>query len=170
MSDAFAKSISHRLGLVAKLHRARALSLLAEIGLYPGQETILKELLAEDGRLMGELAAAMRVRPPTVTKMVARLGAQGLVERRATLGDGRQARVFLTETGRVKAGEIDALWRRLDKETLKGMEEKERKRLRKLLRQVARNLSSRDGVEASALLAEPDIEVALAEDGPDDDS
>jgi DNA-binding MarR family transcriptional regulator len=143
MSDSFSKSVSFRLAHVAKLHRARAAILLSSIGLYPGQETILKALVATDGRTMGELAAALSVRPPTVTKMVARLGAQGLVERRAEMGgDARLARVYLSDLGRERAAEIDAVWRRLEKQALGGLDAKDRKRLRKLLRVVGRNLAA----------------------------
>lgn len=155
MADSFSKSVSYRLSHVAKLHRARAASLLAGIGLYPGQETILKALVDEDGRTMGELAAALSVRPPTVTKMVSRLGAQGLVERRASEGDARLGRVYLTEDGRQRASEIDQVWKQLEKHSLAGLDTKERKRLRKLLRHVAKNLSI-------------DEEVASFDD-PDDD-
>lgn len=155
MADSFAKSVSFRLAHVAKLHRARAASLLAGIGLYPGQETILKALAEVDGRTMGELAQALSVRPPTVTKMVSRLSGEGLVERRGSDGDARLARVFLTAEGRARTAQIDAVWRKLEKQSLAGLDDKERKRLRKLLRSVARNLSS-DG-EATALAMEEEV-------------
>jgi DNA-binding MarR family transcriptional regulator len=145
MSVDFGKSVSFRLAHVAKLHRARSAQLLGTIGLHPGQESILKALVEEDGRTMGELAVALSVRPPTVTKMVTRLAAQGLVERRASVGDARLARVHLTELGQARAGEIDEVWRRLEKQVLTDFDAKDRKRLRKLLRQVARNLVSGGG-------------------------
>jgi len=142
MVGSFEKSVSFRLAYVAKLHRARAAALLAEINLYPGQETVLKALMQQDGQTMGELALALSVRPPTVTKMVTRLGAQGLVERRASDDDARLGRVFLTDAGRARADEIDLIWRKLEKQSLSGLDTKDRKRLRKLLRQVGKNLAS----------------------------
>jgi len=160
MADDFQKSVSLRLAHVAKLHRARAAQLLTGIGLYPGQESILKALAESDGRTMGEIAAALSVRPPTVTKMVSRLGAQGLVERRASDGDGRLARVYLTPAGFARAGEIDGVWKTLEKQSLAGLDGKDRKRLRKLLRQVARNLA--DGAEG--LDAAPDAEDDLTDE------
>jgi MarR family transcriptional regulator, organic hydroperoxide resistance regulator len=141
MSGAFDKSVSTRLALVAKLHRARAAQLLGTIGLHPGQEVILKSLAEEDGRSMTDLALALLVRPPTVTKMVTRLAAQGLVERRGAAADARQALVFLTEQGRARTAEIDEQWKRLEKHTTQGLDDKDRKRLRKLLRRVAGNLA-----------------------------
>ena len=141
MSSAFEKSVSTRLALVSKLHRARAAQLLSAIGLHPGQEVILKTLADEDGRSMSDLALALAVRPPTVTKMVTRMAAQGLVERREAAQDARQALVHLTPAGRARAGEIDEVWRRLEKQTTLGLDDKDRKRLRKLLRKVAGNLA-----------------------------
>jgi DNA-binding MarR family transcriptional regulator len=151
MADSFSKSVSYRLALVAKLHRARAATLLADIGLYPGQESILKALADGDGRTMGDLAQALSVRPPTVTKMVSRLSAEGLVERRGSNGDARLAHVYLTEEGRTRAAQIDAVWRRLEKQSLAGLDDKDRKRLRKLLRSVARNLSGEERADAVAM-------------------
>lgn len=148
MVDSFEKSVSYRLSYVAKLHRARAAALLSEIHLYPGQETILKSLVSRDGQTMGELALALSVRPPTITKMVSRLSAQGLVERRSSDGDGRLGRVFLTQQGRVRTDEIDDIWRKLEKRSLSGLDTKERKRLRKLLRQVGKNLSNHEDSSA----------------------
>ncbi|HEX2040309.1 MAG TPA: MarR family transcriptional regulator [Acidimicrobiales bacterium] len=49
---------------------------------------------------LGELAAAERVTPPTVTKIVARLEDAGLVAREQDAGDRRIARVRLTDEGR----------------------------------------------------------------------
>ncbi len=94
---------------------------------------------------MSDLAAALGVQPPTVTKMISRLAAQDYVERRASAGDGRQAQVFLTERGRRAIATIDKLWKRIEKTALAGIDDKDRKRLRKLLRQVERNLGGERG-------------------------
>jgi hypothetical protein len=40
---------------------------------------------------------------------------------------------------------IDKLWKRIEKDALAGIDDKDRKRLRKLLRQVERNLGARGG-------------------------
>lgn len=49
---------------------------------------------------LGELAAAERVAPPTITKAVATLVAEGLVEKVADLDDRRVHRARLTAAGR----------------------------------------------------------------------
>ena len=106
----------------------------------PARKSLLKALGDNDGQSMSDLAATLGVQPPTVTKMISRLAAQDYVERRASIGDGRQAMVFLTERGRRAIAMIDKVWKRIEKDAVAGIDDKDRKRLRKLLRQIERNL------------------------------
>ncbi|MFD1703345.1 MarR family winged helix-turn-helix transcriptional regulator [Methylopila henanensis] len=156
----YAKTIGYELMHVARLHRARAAQLLAELGLFPGQEQVLNLLAAGDGRTMGDLASELRVRPPTASKTVARLAAQGLVERRTTNGDGRVVRVDLTPEGRLRAAAVDAVWARLETEAIEGFDGKERKRLKKLLRKMGKNVAGRLGAP---------VDETPVEDAPDDE-
>jgi DNA-binding MarR family transcriptional regulator len=142
MSFNHRKTITFRLTQTARAARGRSGAHLIRIGLHPGQESVLKALAEEDGLSMSQLAQTLAVQPPTVTKMVSRLAAQGYLERRASKGDGRQAHVFLTDRGRETIADVDKGWKRLEKEALAGIDDKDVKRLRKLLRQVERNLSS----------------------------
>lgn len=143
MAFNYKKSVTFRLAQAAKAHRSRAGTHLARIGLHPGQEAVLKVLFDADGQTMSQLAAMLSVQPPTVTKMVTRLSAQGFLRRAASETDGRLARVFLTDEGRALVDTIDRSWKRLEREALVGMEDKDRKKLRKLLRQIEKNLGSR---------------------------
>lgn len=143
MAFNYKKSVTFRLGQAAKAHRSRAGTHLSRIGLHPGQEAVLKILFDNDGQTMSQLAAALSVQPPTVTKMVTRLSAQGFLRRATSDTDGRLSRVFLTDEGRALVETIDKSWKRLEREALAGMEDKDRKKLRKLLRQVEKNLGSR---------------------------
>lgn len=116
--------------------------MLAELNLHPGQDQILKALADQDGQTMGSLAHALSVQPPTITKMVARLGAQGLVDRRPSVEDGRSSRVFLTDKGRNLIDDLDSRLKRMERDALTGFSDKDRKRLRKALRQLEDNLSA----------------------------
>ncbi|MFC3692415.1 MarR family winged helix-turn-helix transcriptional regulator [Chenggangzhangella methanolivorans] len=157
MKSPYAKTVGYELLHAARLHRARSAQLLQELGLFPGQEQVLTLLAAqESGRTMGDLAAELRVRPPTASKTVARLAAQGLVERRAVDGDGRVVRVELTEEGRRRAEAVEGVWGALEKEACDGVDGKDRKRIRKLLRKVGSNLGAQLGA-------------APGEDEPDDE-
>src|SRR4249920_213177 len=121
------RTVTHRLAQAAHAYRVRAGSRLARIELHSGQESLLKALGESDGQSMSELAATLGVQPPTVTKMISRLAAQNYVERKASRGDGRQALVFLTERGSKAIESIDKAWKRIEKDALSGLDEKDRK-------------------------------------------
>ena len=137
----YKKSITFRLLQAAKAQRARSGAHLSRIGLHPGQELVLKVLSDADGKTMSQLALALGVQPPTVTKMVTRLASQGYLKRQTSDTDGRLARVYLTDTGRDLVHSIDKAWKRLEREAMSGLDDKDRKKLRKMLRQVEKNLS-----------------------------
>jgi DNA-binding MarR family transcriptional regulator len=142
--------VGQALTLAARRHRARHAAMLAGIGLFPGQDQVLLALLQQDGLTMGEVADALSIRPPTASKMAARMGAQGLVERRNASEDARLVTIHITEEGRALADGIRRIARKIEKQMLAGLDEKDERRLRRLLRKAARNLG---GGEASS---EPD--------------
>jgi DNA-binding MarR family transcriptional regulator len=88
--------------------------------------------------------------------MVTRLATYGFVVRQTSEQDGRLARVFLTEPGRALLGEIDRMWKRLEKEALSGFDDKDRKRIRKLLRRMEKNLLAANGVDETRLVDDDD--------------
>lgn len=141
----YAKSATHRLAQAAKAQRVRAGAHLSALGLHPGQEVVLKALADTDGMTMSALAAHLGVQPPTVTKMVTRLAAYGFLVRQTSATDGRLARVYLTETGRALIGDVDRMWKRLEKEALDGLDDRDKKRLRKYLRKIEKNLLAANG-------------------------
>ena len=92
--------ITFELLQAARAYRVRSAKLLARVGLYPGQDALLK-LLDQHGRMtMGEAAAALSIQPPTVTKMVNRLSAAGLVRTEVMDRDRRKISISMTESGR----------------------------------------------------------------------
>ena len=109
---------------------------------------MVQALAAAGTMTMGDLAATLRVRPPTASKTITRLAAMGVVERRTEAGDGRVVRVRLTEAGMAKAAAIEGIWDDVEAEMLDGFDGKERRRLRKLLRRAARNLAEAAGLDA----------------------
>jgi DNA-binding MarR family transcriptional regulator len=139
--DADPHMVVRRLIQAAKAHRTRAAMHLSQIGLYPGQDAVLALLGERDGLTMGEVADALGIQPPTVTKMVSRLSAAGLVERRTVEGDQRKASVHLTPAGRSKLQQIDDIWQELEENALTGIEADRRKRLGVLLAAIEQNLT-----------------------------
>lgn len=65
-------------------------------GLTPPQAFLLRAVVAEPGRCPGELAAFLAISRPTATRALDGLAAKGLVERRPSPRDGREATVFPT--------------------------------------------------------------------------
>ena len=145
------KSIGWALLQAARLHRSRMGDRLAELGLFAGQEQVVQALAAHGLMTMGDLAATLRVRPPTASKTISRLSSLGLVERRAEPGDARIVRVQLTETGRERAKQIATLWNEVEDELLAGFDGKDRKRMRKFLRRAAKNLADLTGADIRGL-------------------
>lgn len=141
-----AKSVGWALVQAARLHRGRIGDRLAALDLFAGQEQVVQALAVAGSMTMGDLAATLRVRPPTASKTISRLAALGFVERYTESGDGRIVRVRLTATGLAKADAIERLWDEVEEELLDDFDGKEKRRLRKLLRKAARNLASAAGV------------------------
>ncbi|MYZ47953.1 MarR family winged helix-turn-helix transcriptional regulator [Propylenella binzhouense] len=114
--------ITFELLQAARAYRVRSAKLLSRVGLYPGQDSLLK-LLHERGPLtMGEAAAALSIQPPTVTKMVNRLSASGLIRTDGATTDRRKTFIALTEEARAKVDEIERIWNRLEAEALEEVE------------------------------------------------
>ncbi|MCE4223188.1 winged helix-turn-helix transcriptional regulator [Methylobacterium sp. C25] len=151
-----AKSVGWALVQAARLHRARVGDRLAALDLFAGQEQVVQALAVAGSMTMGDLAATLRVRPPTASKTISRLAALGFVERRAEAGDGRIVRVRLTETGFAKAAAIEKIWDEVEAELLDDFEGKEKRRLRKLLRKAAGNLADAAGVTGHEVDPETD--------------
>ncbi len=70
------------------------------IDLNSNQLSAMAVLLNSGDLLMGELAAAEKVQPPSMTRIVNGLEERGYVARRPQPGDRRQCLVTLTEPGR----------------------------------------------------------------------
>jgi DNA-binding MarR family transcriptional regulator len=70
------------------------------VGLYSNQLSAMAVLLNSGDLLMGELAAAEKMQPPSMTRIVNGLEARGLVARRPHPDDRRQCLVTLSDEGR----------------------------------------------------------------------
>ena len=141
------KDVMNSLQAAARLSRTALAARLFAHGLYAGQEQVMLWLEDEDGLTPGQLAARLGVRPPTVTKTVNRLQAQGYVEKRGSEHDARQANIFLTEAGRGAIRAIEKAVRRTDRLAFDGFDRKERKLLFDLLGRIETNLTAADAAD-----------------------
>ena len=85
---------------LAVMRLARRLRQQAPAGVTPSQLSVLSTLATKGPLTLGMLAEAERVRPPTMTRIVAALEAEDLVSRRPDENDRRRATILLTKAGR----------------------------------------------------------------------
>ena len=71
----------------------------------PTMAATLATIAREGSLTLGELAAAEQVAPPTVTKVISKLEAAGLVDRVVDPSDRRVSRVALSAAGRRQVAE-----------------------------------------------------------------
>ncbi len=71
-----------------------------EMDLSPARSSALSVLVFGGPRTLGELAAAEQVAPPTMTRLIAGLEAEGYIARSADARDARITRVRATAKGR----------------------------------------------------------------------
>lgn len=81
-------------------------------GLTPRQTSILRTLISREGACLSDLAAASRITPSAMTRVIEKLEQQGMVRRvRGAQDDGRAATVEITSAGRRARRRIDQLMR-----------------------------------------------------------
>ncbi|MEN3931127.1 MarR family winged helix-turn-helix transcriptional regulator [Microvirga sp. W0021] len=140
------KSLGRLIIQAARLHRNRLNSRLTDYNMVAGQEQIMQILATSDKPIsISELAALLGVKPPTVSKTVSRLSNLKLVKRLSTSQtDNRVIHVALTKEGQKQIDWINSLWDKTEAELSAGFDEKDQRRLRKLLRRIIRNFSEPD--------------------------
>lgn len=100
-------------------------------GLYAGQPRVLTILREHEGCTLKELAIACDIGMPSLSVSVRNMEKSGLVRRE---GGARSPRLYLTESGREKAGAFHLLIDRFYEEFLASVSEEEGEQLERLLR------------------------------------
>jgi DNA-binding MarR family transcriptional regulator len=135
----------------AQLHRRFLGARLAACDVHPGQAACLGVLAHHDGRSQRELAQAMHVAPPTLSRMLRSMEAAGLVERRSDQADQRRTRVYLTEGGRRAAAELRSALAGHLPAAIHALTPGERRELARLLDKLSASLAATlDGPDAGA--------------------
>jgi DNA-binding MarR family transcriptional regulator len=137
-----------------RLYRQLTIRSLGEHQAHPGQAICLHLLSANDGVTQRDLAAALHVAPPTLSRMLGSLEKSGLVERRPDAADQRLTRVFFTDDGRVFEKEMRLVTAANVRETVATLPEDDRRELERLLLELAqamaRAVEARSGAAAEA--------------------
>ncbi|MFI1337300.1 MarR family winged helix-turn-helix transcriptional regulator [Streptomyces sp. NPDC020845] len=122
----------------SKTLRALAERGMREHGLHLGQNHLLAALWEHDGRTPGEIAAALHVTTPTVTKMATRMAAADLLTRRPDDRDSRLVRLWLTDAGRALQQPVEQERRRMEEAVTADLTDDERRHLLSALTKIHR--------------------------------
>jgi DNA-binding MarR family transcriptional regulator len=122
-SAAHAGRLSYAIFALARSQRAQAAKLLRGLGLHPGQELLLMQLLDRDGQTQSELLEAVGLDHSTVSKSLKRMQEAGLVTRMPAEHDRRVLRVFLTPRGEAMRAPLEAVWRDLERRSIRGLDD-----------------------------------------------
>jgi len=116
-----------------RLHRQLMIAALTELDTHPGQAICLRFLSANDGITQRDLADALHLARPTVSRMLQAMEKAGAIERRTDAHDQRLTHVYLTERGH----EVEAAFRTVSagviNETIGSLSERDRRELERLL-------------------------------------
>ena len=136
MAKSNAPITEHLAYLLAQANREinRQLELrLSKEGVPVEQWRILKVLSDGDGHSMGELADAVLLNHPTLTKMIDRMVSDALVYRRADPADGRRVLIFISERGRAVNERLNRLANQHQAELVEDYGDRQTEALRRLL-------------------------------------
>ncbi len=103
---------------------------------------VLQYLWDEDGRSIGEIAKAIVVHQPVLSRVIDQMQERELVLRRADENDSRYMRVYLSETGRERYAQVWPAAKEMIDEALSVLNPKEREDLGRMLRNVATHLAA----------------------------
>lgn len=131
--------------LVARTHRAMRRWLMARLaptGITYQQFKVLNALCEEENVSQAELAERVQMDKTSLARMLDRMEAAGLIERRGDPKDSRLKRIVLTDKGRRLQSQVTP-HRDLGLRTAAlGMSTKEVEELKRMLGKVYRNMSS----------------------------
>ncbi len=142
-----ARSFSHLLKRAVQFSVHRYNEEVGKSGLTHRQFTVLAAVDSNDGKSQTELVKITGIDRSTLADMVARLMAQGLVQRRRTKEDARTNSVKLTPQGKKMLKSAQTAAEDVDKELLSAFPVADRKTLVDCLSEMASAMDRIDDVE-----------------------
>jgi MarR family transcriptional regulator, organic hydroperoxide resistance regulator len=114
---------------------------LSEAGATAEQWRVLNKLSDEKGLAIGELAQQLSMNPPTMTKLIDRMVAAGLVQRIVDDEDSRRVLVFITDSGLILFGKLSQKATEFHEGLSESLNAREALQLSKLLGNLANRLN-----------------------------
>lgn len=115
---------------------------LDEVGVPRGQASALMTIANEEGMTQTQLGTALCIQGATVTTMLQRMEEGQLVRRERDTHDNRLVRVYLTDRGREKTGEILERLRALQARLWQGIPQEELEHMRTLVERMMANMDT----------------------------
>ncbi|MBO9123352.1 MULTISPECIES: MarR family winged helix-turn-helix transcriptional regulator [unclassified Rhizobium] len=100
----------------------------------------------KDGINQRELADRLELETPTLVRILDAMEGQGFVERRVAGSDRRAKEIYITETGKVVAGEIDDIAVSVRAQVISGIPERDLRTTLDTIRAMQANLQGIRGV------------------------
>jgi MarR family transcriptional regulator, transcriptional regulator for hemolysin len=138
-----AASVGPRLRLAAKSARLLLERRLSQVGASFGNWTVLATLDGRGPMIQRDLAAALGIEGPTLTRHLDRLEDLGLIQRHRDGADRRYALVELTPAGRSRCHQLDAIAREANDQLLAGFSAEETAQLTDMLQRLTTNSALR---------------------------
>ncbi len=133
--------VFHAFLQTVRLHRQLMTATMAEHGAHPGQAICLRMLEGSDGITQRDLADALHLARPTVSKMLRGMEQAGLIDRLPDERDQRLTRVFLTDHGRDLAAQLRVVAAGHINETIGSLPDADLEQLARLLNDLATRIS-----------------------------
>src|SRR5476651_2712868 len=138
---------------VARMLKTYADQRARQFGISRAQWAVLVRIDRTEGLKQSELAEILDLQPISLTRLLDRLAANGLIERRADPNDRRANRLFLTPAARPMLEQLAELGGDMMATVLEGLDAKSNERLLRDLVLVKDNLRSAIGRNATQLQA-----------------
>lgn len=144
------REILFELSDVARALRTHIDQRAREHGMTRAQWAVLNRLQRQEGATQTEMAEALEIQPISLMRLVDRLCAQGLVERRAHAHDRRVNLLHLTDSGREVLERLLPLGREVAGDVLDTMSEAQAIDLLHKLLLIKKNIKTASGKRAIA--------------------
>lgn len=132
--------IGPRVNYLSRLVRKSFNEVVAQQGLFSGQQDILFALVENEGITQSSLASQMNVAPATISVSVKRMEKNGFIIKKQDELDARIIRLYPTEKARLVPERIHAHMEALEKSICSGMTQEETEQLSDLLDLAINNL------------------------------
>ena len=136
--------MSYAIFTLARAHRSYAAELLRDLGLHPGQELLLMQLLDRDGQTQSELLDSVGLDHSTVSKSLGRMEEAGLLTRLPDEIDKRVLRVRLTRKGLAMRSRIESMWTELERVSVANLDASTIESFTKLAARIQRSIVQRN--------------------------